>query len=102
MARLEYRRSEWQAIAQELRSPNRAAPPPGIVERIDALLAESPGEWAEHLSGLELNDEHATLVAQIHAAVATGNERTPQQHASVEEASDIIRQHQQRPGTDRR
>ena len=98
MARLEYRRSEWQAIVQGLRSPNRAAPPPGLVERIDALLAESPGEWAEHLSGLELDDDVTAMVAQVHAALAPAQHGTPQQQASVHEASEIIRQHQRRSG----
>lgn len=96
MSRIELTRAEWQAVAHELGGTQTAPVPPGLVERIQALLAQAPHDWSEEACALELDESSAEAVRAI-AAKLTGQVRDAgQRAASVAEAMQIIRDHQQR------
>jgi len=97
MPRLVHSHAEWVAIAHELAGPHRLAAPPGLVERVQDLLREAPGDWPDQIYALELDAGSADAVRAAHAAIAGRDPRAAQRSASVAEAADIVRDHQRRP-----
>lgn len=95
MPRLTYRRAEWEAIAAELAAKRRPVPP-GLADRVQALLQQIPDAWPDQSATLELDPSSADAVRAMHAAL-TAPAATPAQRAAVAEAAAIIRDHQRRP-----
>lgn len=88
----------WHAVARELAGTHTATAPPGVVERIQALLAQAPAGWPAQTFALELDASSAKAVHAIHAALAGDDRDAGQRSASVAEAIQIIHEHQQRGG----
>ncbi len=65
MSRLTYTRAEWERIAQLLDDGDRV--PPGLVERIDALLRSIPPGWSEEPCALELDAGSAAIIQHVSA-----------------------------------
>jgi hypothetical protein len=89
------------AVLRELAERYGEDAPPGLHERITALLAATPAGWPDQACALEIEDAAAEEV--VHALVRrerglpddTGLAR--QQGASVAEAEEIVRDHQRPP-----
>lgn len=96
MPRLTHPLAEWIAVARELGAPGRMTSPPGLADRIRALVAHAPGGWPEQQYALELDDAGAEAVAAIHAALTGRDPGIWQRTASVAEADAIVREHQRR------
>jgi hypothetical protein len=96
MARIVLSQGEWQAVARELAATHTAAAPPGLSERIQALLAQAPSGWPEQAFALELDASSADAVRAVHASVTGEDRHTGQRAASVAEAMQLIHTHQQR------
>jgi hypothetical protein len=88
--------AQWQAVAQELAGTHTALAPPGLPERIQALLAQAPQGWPDQAFGLELDEGSAEAVRAVHASLTGDDRDTGQRAASVDEAMRIIHDHQQR------
>ena len=86
----------WKAVARELAGPHTAAAPPGLAERIHALLTQAPQEWPDQEIVLELDETSAEAVRAIHAALTGSDRHSGSRSAAVTEADRIIREHQQR------
>lgn len=95
MPRVELPLAAWQAVARELSGPHGAAPP-GVVERIRALLDQAPQGWPEQGFALELDESSAEAVRIAHAALTNVDRDAGQRASSVDEAIRIIHDHQQR------
>lgn len=93
MPKMTYRRAEWLAIAEELAAP-RWPVPPGLAERVRALLQEIPDAWPEQSATLELDASSAEAVRAVRARLAGRDPGAGQRAASVAEANAIIRDHQ--------
>lgn len=87
MRRLTYTRAEWAHVAQLIGVADRARVPPGLAERIDALLRETPPEWSEEPCALELDAGSAAAVEHLFA-------RRPVESGTLGEAEGIIQDHQ--------
>ena len=87
--------AEWQAVEHELAGTHRAVAPPGLIERVQALLAQAPQGWPEQPFALELDAGCAEAVRAVHATLTGEAGPTGQQMASVAEAIQIIHDHQQ-------
>lgn len=96
MSRITLSLSEWQAVAQELAAAHTATAPPGLRERIQALLAQAPQAWPDQPFALELDQTGAEAVRAIHASLTGDDRDAGQRAASVSEAIQIIHDHQQR------
>lgn len=96
MPRIELSLAAWQAVARELSGTHAAVAPPGVVERIQALLAQAPHGWPEQAFALELDASSAEAVRTAHAALTNVERDAGQRAASVSEAVRIIHDHQQR------
>jgi hypothetical protein len=96
MPRLALTRAEWQAVAHELGSTRTAPAPPGLRERIQALLARAPQDWPDEPCALELDTSSAAAVRDIVATLRGQDQHAGQRAASVAEATQIIHDHQQR------
>jgi hypothetical protein len=97
MPRITLPMAEWRAVAHHLAS-EQATPPPGVVERIQALLAQAPSGWDEQLFALELDDSSADAVRAVHTTLTSGDPSLGQRAATVAEAMAIIYNHQHRGG----
>lgn len=99
MGRLTYRRAEWVAVVREVSERYHDTAPPGLIGRIEALLHETPAQWADQLCALELDTASAdvvqAVVAQLHEQRAISGETT-QSASAVTDAADIIRDHHRR------
>lgn len=93
MPNMTYRRAEWLAIAEELAAPQWSVPP-GLAERVQALLHEIPDAWPEQSATLELDASSAETVRAVRAKLAGRARGAGQRAASVAEADAIIRDHQ--------
>ena len=93
MPRLTHTRAEWLAIADELAAPHRGGPP-GVAERVLALLREVPAGWPDQPAALELDEGSAEAVRAVAAALAGRNPAAGRRSASVAEAEAIVRAHQ--------
>lgn len=96
MARIVLSLDEWRAIARELAASHTAVAPPGLLERVHALLGHAPEGWPDQLFALELDESAADAVREIHAAIERRDPAARQRAASVAEADRIIHDHQQR------
>jgi hypothetical protein len=86
----------WRAVARELTGTHTAAAPPGLAERIHALLLQAPQGWSDQDLVLELDEGSAEAVRAIHAALTGADRHSEPRSAAVAEADRIIREHQQR------
>jgi hypothetical protein len=86
----------WHAVARELSGAHTAVAPPGLVERIQALLTQAPHAWPEQTFALELDASSAEAVRAIQTALQGDDGGGGQRAASVTEAIQIIHDHQQR------
>jgi hypothetical protein len=98
MPRITLPMAEWQAVLHHLAGGQTTPPPPGVVERIRALLAHAPSGWPEQLCALELDDSGAEAVRAAHVTLNGGDPSLGQRAASVSEAMGIIFKHQQHDG----
>jgi hypothetical protein len=71
MSRLAYTRAEWAAIAGMIEAADPATIPPGLGERVEALLRATPASWPDERCILELEPENASAV-QLLAAQMRG------------------------------
>src|SRR4051812_39304074 len=98
MALITLTRREWVAIMKELESRRQEDIPPGMCERIATLLAATPPAWPEQACKLDLGDLAAGEL--VHAIARELRERPGEQgvvwqeEASVAEAEQIVRDHQ--------
>jgi hypothetical protein len=95
MPRITLPMAEWRAVLHQLAGEQTTPPPPGVVERIRALLAHAPSGWPEQLFALELDDSGAEAVRAVHTTLTDGDPSLGQHAASVAEAMGIIYKHQQ-------
>jgi len=56
MPRITLSVEEWRAVLHHLDGGQTTPPPPGVVERIRALLSHAASGWPEQLFALELDD----------------------------------------------
>lgn len=96
MARVVMSLAEWQAVLRELAGVHNAVAPPGLLERIEALLAQAPQGWPDQPFALELDDSSIEAVQGAHASLMKHDPAARQRIASVAEAVQIIHDHQQR------
>ena len=96
MPRLSHTYDEWRAIATELAAPGHDLAPPGLLERVRALLREAPADWHGQVYVLELDEGSADAVRAAQAALAGRDPAAGQRAASVAEAEAIVRDHQRR------
>ena len=96
MARIVLSLAEWQSIARELAGAHTAVAPPGLRDRVAALLAQAPQTWPDQPFGLELDEGSADAVRAIHAASTSRRPGAEREDACVAEAMQIIHDHQQR------
>jgi hypothetical protein len=97
MPRITHSRAHWVAIARELAATDRDAAPPGLTERVAALLAATQAEWPDEPCALELDEASAAVVETIlRWGQRSGGDSglAAQQSASLGEADDLIRAHQ--------
>ena len=87
MSRLTYTRAEWARIAQLIGVTDCASVPPGLAERIDALLRETPPGWSEEPCALELDAGSAAAVQRLDTS-------RPVETGTLGEAEGVIRDHQ--------
>lgn len=97
MARIVMALAEWRAVAHELAGSHNAMTPPGLLERISDLLSQAPRDWPGQQFALELDASSAEAVQRAHDALIERDPDAGQRLASVAEAEQIIRDHQQRP-----
>jgi len=95
MPRLQLTRAEWRAVAYELGGTHTAPVPPGLVERIHALLAQAPHGWPEQAFVLELDASGAEAVRGVYARLTGDDRGAGQRAASVAEAIQLLRDNQQ-------
>ena len=98
MPRMTLSRAEWLAVADELAGPHHDAAPPGLAERVHALLPGVPGDWPDQPAALELDEGSADAVRSVLASLAGRDPAAGQRSASVAEADAIVRAHQRRRG----
>jgi hypothetical protein len=93
-------RREWVAVLNQLDASHFENDPPGLAERIAYLLAATPAAWPDQACNLELSD--LTAADLVHAIVHEMHMQSVepgfvwQEDASVAEAEQIIRNHQDR------
>jgi hypothetical protein len=98
MARIILSLAAWQAIARELAGSHHGTAPPGLRERIQALVDHAPREWPDQPFGLDLDEGSAQVVRQTHASLVQRDPAAAGRVAAVAEAVQIIHDHQQRLG----
>jgi hypothetical protein len=96
MPRIVLSLAQWQAVAQELAGNHTAVAPPGLAERIQALLTQAPAGWPEQAFALELDESSAEAVHALQTSLTGDDRGSGQRTASVAEAMQIIHDHQQR------
>jgi hypothetical protein len=96
MPRIVLSLEEWQAVARELAAAHTIAAPPGLSERVQALLTQAHDGWAEQAIALELDEGSAETVRAVHCVLTGTDPNARQRSASVTEADGIIRDHQRR------
>ena len=97
MPRIVLSLDEWRAVARELTAAHTIAAPPGLSERIQALLTQAHDGWVDQTIALELDEGSAEIVRSVHRAVTGADPNAGQRSASVAEADMIVRDHQRRP-----
>ena len=96
MPRIVLSLQEWQTVARELAAAHNAAAPPGLLERVQALLARAHDGWPDQPFALELDEGCVEAVRSAHRSLTGGEAGAGQRAASVAEAGVIIRDHQRR------
>jgi hypothetical protein len=100
MAFVTLSRREWVAIKGELDFAFGDDSPPGLRERIAALLVVTPSTWSDQACQLELADLSAVELVRSIARQGRRQLFDPhflwQEQASIAEAEQIIRNHQHR------
>ena len=96
MPRIAFSVPEWQAIAHELAGAHTAAAPPGLLERVHALLTHAAGDWSGQIYALEVDAGSAEVIRTIHGAVSGSDPHAEQRESSLAQAEQIIRNHQRR------
>lgn len=91
MVRLIYTRAEWQAVAHELTAGHRPPAPPGVVERINALLRGVPDGWPDEPCALELDSAAADVVRSVALPSVLRDRNDVQPNAVVAAAEAVIR-----------
>jgi hypothetical protein len=97
MPRIVLSLDEWRAVAREVAAAHTIAAPPGLSERIQALLTQAHDGWVDRTIALELDEGSAEIVRSVHRAVTGTDPDAGQRSASVAEADMIVRDHQRRP-----
>jgi hypothetical protein len=97
MPRIVLSLEEWRAVARELAAAHTIAAPPGLSERMQALLTQAHDGWVDHAVALELDEGSAEIVRSIHRTLTGMDSNAGQRSASVAEADTIVRDHQRRP-----
>ena len=69
MPRIVLSLEEWRAIARELGAAHTIAAPPGLVERVQALLTQAHDGWVDQAVALELDEGNAEIVRSVHCAL---------------------------------
>jgi hypothetical protein len=62
LVRLTYTRAEWAVVAEMVGAANPRRIPPGLAQRINALLRATPGFWPDEMCVLDLEPENAATV----------------------------------------
>jgi hypothetical protein len=96
MARIVLSLAEWQSIARELAGAHTVPAPPGLQQRVKALLEQAPQTWPDQSFGLELDESSAEAVRTIYASMDSHPPDTAERDACVAQAMRIIHDHQQR------
>lgn len=96
MPRIVLTLAEWREVAHELAGKHSEAAPPGLAERVRAMLAQAPQAWPDQAFALELDEGSAEAVRAVHAALSGEDRHAGQDAASVAEAMRIIHDHQRR------
>ena len=96
MPRIVLSLEEWRAIARELGAAHTIAAPPGLVERVQALLTQAHDGWVDQAVALELDEGNAEIVRSVHCALTGTDPNAGHRSASVAEADMIVRDHQRR------
>jgi hypothetical protein len=97
MPRIVLSLEEWRAVARELAAAHTMAAPPGLSERVQALLAQAHDGWVDQGVALELDEGSAEIVRSVHRALTGTDPNAGQRLASIAEADMIVRDHQRRP-----
>ena len=97
MPRIVLSLDEWRAVARELAAAHTVAAPPGLSERVQALLNQAQDGWVDREMALELDEGSAEIVRSVHRALTGTDPNTGQRSASVAEADMIVRDHQRHP-----
>jgi hypothetical protein len=97
MPRIVLSLDEWRAVARELAAAHTIAAPPGLSERVQALLAHAHDGWVDRAVALELDEGSAEIVRSVHLGLKGTDPNVGQRSASVAEADMIVRDHQRRP-----
>ncbi len=95
MPRITLTMEEWQGVVRELTGAHTAPAPPGVVERIQALLDQAPVGWPHQVFALELDDSSAEAVHAVRTSLTQDDTGCGQRAASISEAMQIIWDHQQ-------
>lgn len=96
MPRIVLTLAEWRAIAHEFAGTHARAAPAGLRERLDALLKQAPQGWPEQSYTLDLDEASMEAVWRVHGTLTAHDPHAAQRSASVAEAMQIIRDHQER------
>ena len=96
MPRIVLSLEEWRAVARELAAAHTIAAPPGLSERIQALLTQAHDGWVDQTIALELDEGSAAIVQSVYRALTGTDPAAGQRSASVDEADAIVRDHQRR------
>jgi hypothetical protein len=94
MPRIVLSLQEWQTIAHELAAAHNSTAPPGLLERVQALLAQAHHGWSDQEFALELDESCAEAVETAHRSMTQRDPAASQRAASVAEADAIVRGHQ--------
>ena len=94
MARIVFTLAEWRSVARELRSPHHSVAPPGLHERIHALVQQAPQVWPDQPFALELDESSIEAVWAVHAALFRRSPHARERESGISQASRIIQRHQ--------
>jgi hypothetical protein len=96
MPRIVLSLEEWRVVARELTAAHTIDAPPGLSQRVQALLTQAHDGWVDHAVALELDEGSAEFVRSVHRALTGADPASGQRSTSVAEADMIVRDHQRR------
>ena len=96
MPRLTLTRAEWLAVAEALADPHRGPAPPGLEERVCALLRGVPASRPDQAATLVLDPRSTAAVVAVLAALAGRHPAPGERAAAVVAAEAIVRAHQRK------